>query len=168
MQIKSYILVRVTEALHFVSGLRCQMGFLSVLLVHIVFSLGNSGKQASHFRTDLPPWHLSFGDSLAREQSYHFPSTELVRPAEGRLPAAGGEQAPLRCLCRCWVGAAAAISKRFLAFTDIATQIHWKCRSNSHFTWQDIIHSFIKWQKTIWPSAPESSSGDTVNMLTSI
>lgn len=56
MQIKSYILVRVTEALNFVSGLPYQIGlffffFVSVISTcsRVVFSLRNRGKQVLTF-----------------------------------------------------------------------------------------------------------------------
>lgn len=96
MQIKSYILVRVTEALRFVSGLRCQIGFLSVLSVHVVLVSGTAASSL-HGSELTSLLGLSVGDSLARERSYHFPRAGSCG-AVGRFPAAAGAQGPLQVL----------------------------------------------------------------------
>lgn len=92
MQIKSYILVRVTEASNFVSGLHEQMGLLSVWLVR---PLRSRGKPSSHLRTDL----LGIAVAQAAEDGRSHPaSLRRTGGSEGpRVPPGwlgGGEQQP--------------------------------------------------------------------------
>lgn len=75
-----------------------------------------------------------------------------------RCPAAGGEEAPRRCLCRCWVGAAATIKG---AVSGLYRHRHTnilKRQSKQPLCLVDIILYQVR--KTILPGAPESSAGD--------
>lgn len=90
MQIKSYILVRVTEAWNFVSGLPYQIGFF----VSVVSMWSQEQRQALLTCENWPSWHHSF----AEDGSSHPSSPAwggLVRPAATRAwPAAGGTEGP--------------------------------------------------------------------------
>lgn len=93
MQIKSYILVRVTEAFHFVHGLHCQVGcFVSVVSTEEFLV---SGTEAS----SLGMLELTF---LLGISALEAPCAVLPRVS------AGGVVQPSCRLCRRWAGAAAA------------------------------------------------------------
>lgn len=96
MQIKSYILVRVTEAFHFVRGLHCQIGcFVSVVSTEEFLV---SGTEAS----SLSMLELTF---LLGISALEAPCAVLPRVSAGRV---GGVVQPSRRLCRRRAGAAAA------------------------------------------------------------
>lgn len=95
-QIKSYILVRVTEAFHFVRGLHCQIGcFVSVVSTEEFLV---SGTEAS----SLSMLELTFLLGISASEA---PCAVLPRVSAGRV---GGGVQPPRCLCRRRAGAAAA------------------------------------------------------------
>lgn len=103
MQIKSYILVRVTEALNFVSGLHYQIGFLRQCSEYVQFVVSGREASSQHVSTDLPSWHPSFGSSRWWKQSHltiiTWSSCSLLRCRP--FPAAGSQEVPCHSLCGC-------------------------------------------------------------------
>lgn len=78
---------------------------------------------------------------------------ELVRPQRGRrCPAAGGEEVPRCCLCRCWVGAAAAIKGEVSGLYRHRHTNILKRQSKQPLCLVDIILYQVR--KTILPGAP--------------
>lgn len=165
MQIKSYILVRVTEAFHFVSGLHYQIGFfLSVVLVHIVFSRRNRGKHILTFKS----W-----PSFLASQFWRLPRTGAVLPCHQRAELV--RPAALEAFPSSWGrGGAASRPLQLLGGSSSSNKVwgFWHLQTSPHKYTEKadqtvILHGgtlfYVKWQ-TILPGALKSSSGDVLNM----
>lgn len=134
MQIKSYILVRLTEAWNFVSGLPYQIGFF----VSVVSTWSQEQRQALLTCENWPSWHHSF----AEDGSSHLAS--LARGAYAACGDTGAASswrhggAP-ECLRSGWGGSSSSSKKevsgiyRHRHTNTLKKQIrHWSCTAGHH------------------------------------